>query len=111
MAEYKAKLNNLRISPRKVGLVIDLVRGMPVQTAITKLEFLNKKAAEPVRKLLKSAIANATNNFGAAESALSIKEIFVTQAETYKRGKPVSRGRYFQIMRQGSNITVVLESK
>jgi large subunit ribosomal protein L22 len=108
---YKAQLNNLRLSPQKVGLVAAYVRGMKATEAITHLKFINKRAAQPIAKLIESAVANAKNNFGAVTDNLVVEKIFVTKAVDYKRGRAVSRGRYFKIIKKGSNITLELASK
>ncbi len=73
--EVKAKAKFIRISPRKVRLVLGVVRGMAVGAARQQLAFMNKGAAEPVMKLLNSAVANALNNFGLSEETLKIKTI------------------------------------
>lgn len=111
MDQYTAKLNNIRISPKKLTLVAALVRGMGANRAIENLDFVNKKGAKSVKKVLVSALNNAKNNFGANVNDLIIKEIYVTEAPTYKRGKAVSRGRYFQILKRGSNLNVTLANK
>jgi len=107
--KVKAKLNNLRISPRKVRLVIDLVRGLPVAEAKLQLNFLVKKSSKPISKLLDSAIANAKNNFGLDESNLYISEVFAGEGPTLKRIMPRAMGRAFHIMKRTSHVTMVLE--
>ena len=74
--EARAIAKNVRVTPRKVRLVIDLVRGLPVKQALGILDNLNRAASEPVAKLIKSAAANATNNFGMDEDALYIAQIY-----------------------------------
>jgi large subunit ribosomal protein L22 len=81
---------------------------MSVESSLAQMQFLTKRGAEPVAKLIKSAAANANHNYGVKSKNLIVKNIFVTQAATYKRGKAVSRGRYFRIMRRGSNLNIEL---
>lgn len=106
--EVKAKLNNLRISPRKVGLVAGLIRRMKADKAEKTLVFVYKRSAEPVLKLLKSAVANAKNNFNLKEENLYIKEIKVDEGRTLKRFMPRARGRASRINKRTSNITLIL---
>jgi len=109
--KVKAKLNNLRISPRKVRLVIDLIRGLDVSEAKIQLNFLVKKSAKPILKLLDSAVANAKNNFKLDESNLYISEIFASEGPTLKRIMPRAMGRAFHIRKRTSHITIVLDEK
>ncbi len=104
-----AKLNYLRISPRKVRLVADLIRGRRVDEAEGRLKFTNKKATKPVSKLLNSAIANAEHNFDLDRDNLYISEIKVDQGPTLKRWRPRARGATNQIQKKTSHITIVLE--
>jgi len=106
-----AKLNRLRIAPRKVRLVADLIRGKDVKQARAVLHFTIKKAAQPLAKLLESAVANAKNNFKMTEESLRIAKITVDQGRTLKRFRPVSRGRTAMIQKKTSHITLVLVSK
>lgn len=106
-----AKLNRLRIAPRKVRLVADLIRGKDVKQAQAVLQFTIKKAAQPLAKLLDSAIANAKHNFKMAEENLKIAKITVDQGRTLKRYRPVSRGRTATIQKKTSHVTLVLDSK
>jgi len=103
--------NNIRIAPQKLELIAEMVRGQDANTAIMKLGFVNKKGAKLISKVLKSAIANAENNFQISSDKLVIKEIYVTQALTYKRGIAVSRGRSREILKRGSNVTITLNQK
>ena len=91
--DIKAKNNHLRISPRKVRAVCDLVRDMKIDEAQIQLENLTKKAARPVKKLLESAIANAENNFDIGKENLYIKEITADKGPTMKRWRPRAFGR------------------
>lgn len=106
-----AKLSNLRISPRKVRLVVGLIRGKKVSEAQNQLAFLNKRATDPVLKLLKSAIANAKNNTKASEENLVVSKIFVDCGPVLKRHMPRAFGRAAAIMKRTSHITIVLEEK
>jgi large subunit ribosomal protein L22 len=108
METYIAKLNNIRITPQKLDLVVDMVRKQPVEAALQQLQFVNKKAAKYVSKALQSAVANAEHNFGVKSKDLVVETAFVTQALTYKRGRAVARGRYFRMLRRGSNLTIKL---
>jgi large subunit ribosomal protein L22 len=104
-----AKLNNYRQSPRKVRVVADLIRGKKVEDAISSLKFLDKRAAEPIMKLIESAVANAKNlNI---ESDLLIKEITVNGGRTLFRRRPAARGSAHPIHKRTSHISVVLEGK
>ena len=103
-----AKLKNSLISARKVRLVADLVRGKTPKQAEGILQFTDKTAAKDVLKNLKSAVANAVNNEGWNANDLLIKEIFVDDAQIYKRGRPAARGRYRAIMKRNCHITIGL---
>ena len=106
-----AKLNYLRMAPRKVRLVTNLIRGLNVIEAQTQLKFLSKRAAGPILKLLKSAIANAKHNFDLAEENLYIAKISVDQGPSLKRWLPRAMGRATPIIKRTSHITIVLEAK
>ncbi len=106
-----AKLNHLRISPKKVRLVADLIRGVDVREAENQLKFLTKRAAEPILKLLNSAVANAQHNFGVEKDNLFISEIQVNEGPTTKRWRARAMGRAAPIMKRTSHINLVLETK
>jgi large subunit ribosomal protein L22 len=106
--EVKAKLNNLRMSPRKVRLVAGLVRGKKVAPALDQLTFSPKWSSLPLAKLLKSAIANATNNFGLQTDNLFIKTLTVDGGATLKRWMPRAQGRATPLNKRTSHITIVL---
>ncbi len=106
--EVKAHLNRLRISPRKVRLVADLVRKMDINEARKQLEFLNKKSTNPILKLINSAVANAKNNFDLNGDNLYISEIFVNEGQTMKRWRPRAMGRAARINKRTCCVTVVL---
>lgn len=106
--EVKAHLNRLRISPRKVRLVADLVRKLDVDEAREQLEFLNKKPTDLILKLINSAVANAKNNFDLDENNLYISEIFVNEGQTMKRWRSRAMGRAARINKRTCCVTVVL---
>jgi large subunit ribosomal protein L22 len=112
MKEITAKLNNYRSSPRKTRIVTDLIKGKKVKDAIAQLDFLAKKSASPIAKLLKSAISNAKNDFKIAdENNLIVKTIIVNAGPVLKRSRPRSRGMANQILKRTSRITIVLAEK
>lgn len=106
--EAIAKLSYVRISPRKVKIVIDQVRSKPVPEALAILEYTPKAAAPIVGKLIKSAVANAENNHNMSADKLYISEIYADQGPTLKRVMPRARGRAFRIRKRTSHITVKL---
>ena len=106
-----AKLRYLRIAPRKVRLVADLIRGKSVEEAQTILNFTQKKATLPISKLLRQAIANAKNNFQLKEENLFISEILVNEGPKLKRVFPRARGSADTIQKKVSHITLVLEER
>ena len=106
--ETMAKHRYARISPQKARLVADQVRGMPVDQALTLLKFSNKKAAELVRKVLESAIANAEHNDGADIDELKVATIMVDQGPTMKRMRARAKGRGNRILKRTSHITVTV---
>ncbi|MFW5713382.1 MAG: 50S ribosomal protein L22 [Brevefilum sp.] len=106
--DIRAKLSNLDTSAQKARLVVDLVRGKPVEEAMNILMFTPNKAAEPVRKLVRSAIANAEENFGIPRQDLYIHKIFADEAPTRKWRRFGARGRFKPILRRRSHVTVVL---
>jgi len=106
--EVAASLKNLRIAPRKVRLVVDLIRGMKVEQAKAQLPFLVKKSSAPVLKLLNSAVANAKHNFNLEESNLYISKIMVESGPTMKRWMPRAMGRAYPIMKRSSTIKLIL---
>lgn len=109
--EAKAYLRNARISPRKVQIVLDLIRNKPIDVAFATLDLTPKAASPIVSKLVKSAQANAVNNFGMDGDNLYISECFVTPGPTMKRIMPRAQGRAFRILKRTSHITVVLKEK
>ena len=106
--DIRAKLSNLDTSAQKARLVVDLVRGKPVMEALSILEFTPNGAAQPVQKLIRSAIANAEENFGVAREDLYVHAIFADEAQTRKWRRFGARGRFKPILRRKSHVTVVL---
>jgi len=104
--KVKAVANGIGISPQKVRLVIDMVRGKKVDEALAILSFLPTPTAKAVAKVIKSAVANAENNFQMAPAELRIVDIVADQGHTLKRFRPQSRGRISPILKRSSNITV-----
>ena len=109
--EARAQLNYLRISPRKVGIVCDLIRGKSVAQAVAIMENTPKAACEPLVKLVKSAAANAENNHQMDPEKLYVAEVFATGGPILKRIRPRAQGRAFRINKRTSHITVVVKER
>ena len=109
--EVKAYLKDLRISPRKVKIVLDLIRGKDAATAIAILKNTPKAASEPVFKLLQSAMANAETNNHMDTTKLYVSKCFVTPGRTAKRIMPRAQGRAFRILKRSSHITLAVAEK
>ncbi|HHT67181.1 MAG TPA: 50S ribosomal protein L22 [Erysipelotrichaceae bacterium] len=107
--EAKAIAKNVRVTPRKARLVIDLVRGLPVKQALGILSNVNRAASQPVMKLIKSAVANAVNNFGMDEEALVISEIYANDGLKMKRYLPRAKGSASGLVKRSSHIVVVVK--
>lgn len=107
--EVKAKLNKLRMAPRKVRLAANLIKGMDVNKAKINLKFMLKKSAVPLLKLLDSAIANAKHNFNLNGENLYIKKILVNEGYKLKRYMPRAFGRAALIRKRTSNIEIILD--
>ena len=107
--EATAKVTYVRIAPRKVQIVLDLIRNKPVDEAEAILKHTPKAACEPLAKLLKSAIANAENNNNMDVTKLYVAECYVCQGPTLKRIRPRAQGRAFRINKKTSHITMVLK--
>ena len=106
--EARASQKYIRISPRKVGVVCDLIRGKSVAQANAILALTPKAACEPLIKLVKSAAANAENNHSMDHDKLYVKEIFACPGPILKRMRPVSKGRGHRINKRTSHITIVI---
>lgn len=107
--EVKAVAKYIRVSPLKVKKVTDLIQGKPAGEAVEILNFTRKGTVEEVTKVLKSALANAKNNFGLNLDRLYIKRALVGKGPTLKRMKPRARGRADVKRRRSSHITIILE--
>jgi large subunit ribosomal protein L22 len=106
--EAQAVLRNLRISPTKLNLVAEMIRGMKVSDALTQLNFSHKRIALDVRKTLQSAIANAENNHNLNVDSLVVKEAWVGKSMVLKRFHARARGRGAQILKPYSHLTIVV---
>jgi len=109
--EVRAISKNVRVTPRKARLVIDLVRGKNVSEALGILENINKAACDPVKKVIKSAAANATNNFGFDADKLYISEIFATDGLRMKRYLPRAKGSASGLVKRCSHLTCVVKMR
>lgn len=106
-----AVAKHVRISPYKVRIVLDVIRGKSYREAVAILENTPKSASDPIRKVLMSAAANAENNLGMSKDNLFVAECYADQGPTLKRVQPVSKGRAYRILKRTSHITVVLDAK
>jgi len=106
--EVRAVAKDTRVSPSKVRPLVDMVRGKMVDEALTTLQFAPSPVARVVTKVVKSAAANAENNFHMIPSDLRIVNIFVDEARTLKRFRPRARGRAGPILKRSSHITVIV---
>ena len=109
--EAKAHLKFARISPRKVGIVCDLIRGKDVKTAMAILMNTPKAASELMIKVLKSAVANAENNFGMDPEKLYVSATYANGGPILKRGMPRAQGRMYRINKRTSHITICVAEK
>lgn len=106
--EVSATLKSARLSAQKGRLVADQIRGLPVESALQTLNFSTKKAAQIIKKVLESAIANAEHNEGADIDELKIATIYVDEGRTAKRMRPRAKGRGNRILKRSSHITVTV---
>jgi len=111
MPEAKAVANYLRISPRKVRQVVDLIRGKDVEEALAILKFTPKRASAPITKVVNSAAANAEHNYEMNKEDLYVAACYVDQGPTLKRWKPRAMGRADVLRHRTSHITVILKEK
>jgi large subunit ribosomal protein L22 len=109
--EARATAKYVRISPRKVNIVLDLIRGKDVKEAFTILKFTPKAASGIIEKVLKSAVANAENNHEMDVDSLYIGETYANQGPTLKRYQPHAQGRAFRINKRTSHVTVVVKER
>ncbi|OGY90404.1 MAG: 50S ribosomal protein L22 [Candidatus Komeilibacteria bacterium RIFCSPLOWO2_01_FULL_52_15] len=111
MIEVRAQLNNFRMAPKKVRLVTDAIKGMDVEQAISRLQFLQKKSAPAIMKLIRSAVANARHNNSLEERDLRIKNIIVNEGIPLKRWRPAAFGSAHSFKHRASHVSVVLTLK
>lgn len=109
--EARAEHKFARISPRKVSIVCDLIRGKDVKTAEALMQQTPKAASELMIKVLKSAVANAENNFSMDTDKLYVKETYANPGPILKRGMPRAQGRMYRINKRTSHITIVVAEK
>ena len=109
--EAKAVAKYIRIAPRKVRVVMNLIRGKNVADAFAILKFTPKVGADVIEKVLKSAVANAENNFDMNVDKLYVSSAYVDQGPTLKRIHPRSRGQAFSILKRTSHVTVVVAER
>jgi large subunit ribosomal protein L22 len=110
--EAVAKLNNYPTSPRKMRLLVDLIRGMQVEKALATLEHNPKHPAVPLRKLVLSAINNwKQKNEGGDENGLVVKTIMVDAARVIKRMRPAPQGRGYRVRKRSNHVTVIVDTK
>ena len=111
MQQAKATASTIRIAPRKVRLVVDLIRGKKIGEAVAILQLTQKAASPVVEKVLKSAIANAEHNYEMDVENLVVSEVYVNEGPTMKRFRPRAQGRASAINKRTSHITVVVSEK
>jgi large subunit ribosomal protein L22 len=111
MTDVRAHLSFLSVSAQKVRLVLDAVRGKDANEALQALRFVPSHAAVPVLKLLKSAVANAEENFGVSSDDLYIATIFADEAPTRKWRRFGARGRFKPVLRRSSHVTIILRER
>ncbi|NTV55020.1 MAG: 50S ribosomal protein L22 [Candidatus Moranbacteria bacterium] len=109
--QVTARLNNLKIAPRKVRLVAHVIKGMSADAALVELSKQVKRSSEPMSKLLRSAIANAEHNFGIDPSNLFVRSVLVGDGKRLKRWQPRAFGRANQILHRLSNVSLVVEER
>lgn len=109
--EAKAVATYIRIAPRKLRIVIDLIRGKNIGEAFSILKFTPKVGSEVIEKVLKSAVANAEHNYDMNSDKLYIAAAYVDQGPTLKRIHPRSRGQAFKILKRSSHVTIVVKER
>jgi large subunit ribosomal protein L22 len=109
--KVSAKLNNLRIAPRKTRLVANLIKGLDVDEALNQLDNIIKGGSLPFKKLLQSAIANGENNFGIDKDNMYVFSAIVSDGPVFKRWKPKAFGRAGRILKRTSKLEIVLEER
>jgi len=109
--EVKAIAKSVRVSPRKLRLVAEAVKHMPIEEAYRVLEVTHKRAARVMQKTLKSAVANAVANAKLDKDNLLIASVMVNESQPFKRFRPSTRGRIHPYKKRGSHLTIVLKEK
>ena len=109
--EARAIAKYIRMSPTKVGVILDLIRGKNVNEAFAILQYTPREAAVAIKKVLKSAVANAENNFALNSDNLYVSDVFVGQGPTLKRFRPMDHGKAFKILKKTSHITVIVKER
>ncbi len=109
--DIRAKLSYHSVSAQKARLVIDLIRGKDAVEALEMLRFIQKRSADPVRKLLVSAVANAEENFGLNRDDLYVAKVYADEAPTRKWRRFGARGRFKPLLRRASHVTIILRER
>lgn len=109
--EARATARHIRIAPRKVRIVVDLIRGKSISEALAILRYVPKRASTVIEKVVKSAVANAEHNLDLSRDDLYVAEAYVDQGPTLKRIQPRQRGQAFPILKRSSHVTVVVREK
>lgn len=109
--EAQAIARTIRVSPQKLNLVAEQIRGLPVSKALAELEFSRRRISQDVKKCLEAAVANAENNHQLDVDQLYVKEAFVGKAMVMKRFRPRARGRVGRIRKPFSNLTIVVRER
>ena len=109
--DIRAKLSHHSVSAQKVRLVIDLIRGKDAVEALEMLRFVTKRSADPVRKLLVSAVANAEENFGLNRDDLYVAKVYADEGPTRKWRRFGARGRFKPLLRRSSHVTIILRER
>ena len=109
--EARAIAKYIRMSPIKVGVVLNLIKGKSVKEASAILQYTPREAAVEINKVLKSAVANAENNFALDTDKLVVSEAYVGQGPTLKRFRPMDHGKAFRIHKRTSNIAIVVKER
>ena len=109
--EVKASAKYIRISPRKVQIILEAIKGKPVEAALNKLKFMPQKAAGILEKVIRSAVANADQHPDVDIDLLVVRDVFTNQGPVLKRWRARARGRAARILKRTSHITVILEEE
>lgn len=109
--EARAQARYVRLAPRKVRAVVDLVRGKPVKEALSLLQFVPRRPSRVVEKVIRSAMANATHNYEMLEDRLYVARAYVDEGPVQKRVRPEMRGQAFPVLKRTSHVTVILREQ